>query len=185
MKKAVIGTIVGAVAYFAWGAVSWTVIPWHRATVKPLPNESLVTDTLKTVIKEPGFYAFPGGRDNAGKPLDKAGWMEKMNAGPLGAVAFSPAGTDKPFAAYVRTIVADLITAALVMWILWASRLKRAVHRIHLTAAIGLVAGIGGPVLMWTWFHFPAGFTIVGVLDLLFGFIILGAAMSPFVPETL
>lgn len=185
MKKAIIGTIVGAVAYFAWGALSWTVIPWHRATIKPLPNESLVTDTLKTVLKEPGFYAFPGGKDAAGHPLDKAGWMAKMKEGPLGAIAFSPQGTDKPFAGYTRTIVGDLVTAALLMWILWASRLKRAVHRIHLAAAVGLIAGIGGPVLMWSWFHFPGAFTAVGVLDLLFGFIVMGAVMCPFVPETL
>ena len=52
MKKAILGTLLGAIVYFVWGAASWMLIPWHAATTKAVPQEQLVSDTLKTVIKE-------------------------------------------------------------------------------------------------------------------------------------
>ncbi len=178
MKKAIIGTLLGTAVYFGWIAVSWTVFPWHKATIKTLPNEALIVDTLKVVVKEPGLYGFPA---NTG---DNATWAEKIRQGPVGHMAYVPAGAD-PMSAMVmvRGFVCDLLLSALLMWILWASRLRKRVHQIHLAAAVGLIAGLAVGLPLWNWMSFPAGYTAVTVLDLLIGFILMGAVMGGFVPD--
>ena len=186
MKKAIIGTLLAAVVLFVWGAVSWMLIPWHDGTMKQVPQEQLVTDTLKTVIKEKGLYTFPWcGKDANGK-VDRAAVMEKVKAGPVGMLIFNPGGGNPMSSSmFINGFLIDVGIAALLMWILWASRLKRAVHRIHLTAAVGLIAGLAVHLTNAVWMGYPAGYTAVGILDLLIGFILMGAALSPFVPETL
>jgi len=186
MKKAVTGVILGAIAYFIWGALSWTIIPWHNAVVKPLPQELLITDTMKTVVKEPGFYSFPGMDPASTDPEAKAKWEEKFRRGPSGAVAFSPSGRE-PMAAstFVAQFINNLAIAALVMLVLAAARerYKSLVCRSLLSALLGLVAGLAAHVPHRLWFSFPTGFTVVNTLDIIIGFAILGAVMAKFVPH--
>ncbi len=185
MKKAVSGIVIGAVAYFIWGALSWTVIPWHNAVVKPLPQELLITDTMKTVIKEPGFFVFPGPDAGPAGPEAKEKWLTKLRNGPVGAVAFSPTGHDMSAALYVKQFVSNVCQAALVMFVLFAARDRYASLgcRALLSASLGLLAGLAVHVQHRLWFSFPIGFTIVNILDLTVGFAILGAVMAKFVPE--
>ena len=37
------GTVLGGLALFLWGAVSWMVLPWHQATLLPFANTMLET----------------------------------------------------------------------------------------------------------------------------------------------
>lgn len=179
MKKALVGTLLGALVYFVWGAASWILLPWHTATIKKLPNETLLLDTMRTVVKEPGLYCFPADMG------DRAAWSEKMRQGPVGLIAFSPAGRSPMDAGnFVKGFLADVALAALLMWVLWASRLRKRIQQIHLAAAIGLIAGLAVNVPYWNFMDFPAGFTLVSVLDLLVGFALAGAVMGAFVPET-
>jgi hypothetical protein len=173
----VIGTLLGGVVFFVWGAVSWMVLPWHSATIKALPNETLLTDTMRTVVKEPGLYCFPHPGD------DKAAWMDRVRKGPVGMIIFHPDGQEPMMtSALVTGFLVDLVLAALLMWILWASRLTKMVHQIHLTAAVGLVAGLAVCVPNMLFMNYPGGYTAVCVLDLLIAFALTGAAMGRFVP---
>ena len=185
MKRTVAGVLLGAVAYFVWGALSWTVIPWHNATVKPLPQELLITDTMKTVIKESGFYVFPGPDAVASGDEAKAKWMERLRRGPVGAVAISLTGHDMNGALYLKQFLSNVCQAALVMFILLAARDRyRTVGcRALLAGSLGLLAGVAVHVQHRLWFSFPLGFTVVNILDLTVGFAILGAVMAKFVPE--
>jgi len=179
MKKAILGTLLGAIVYFVWGAASWMLIPWHAATTKAVPQEQLVSDTLKTVIKEHGTYSFPQDMNNP----DKAAWEQRHREGPIGFIVFSPTGKDAMAPSYfISGFIICLLVSALLMWILWASRLTKMVHQIHLAAAVGLIAGFATNGIYWNWMSFPTGFTIVAILDLLFGFILTGAVMARFVP---
>jgi hypothetical protein len=184
MKKPIVGVLLGAVVYFVWGAVSWTVIPWHASVLPALPQETLVTDVFKTVIKQPGFYQFPGP-----PPADAEGrekWDAKVHQGPVGAVIYSPQGGE-PMGAdvFLKAFVTDLVIAALTMLVLFAARasFRTVVHRAHLAAVIGLIAGLATHVQYRLWFHFPIGYTVVAIIDLMIAFILMGIAMAKFVPE--
>ncbi|MBV9080531.1 MAG: hypothetical protein JO102_05370 [Elusimicrobia bacterium] len=182
MMKAILGVLVGAVVYFVWGALSWTVIPWHNAAMKSIPEERLVSDTLKVVIKEKGLYFFPS--HPAGSAEDEKAWKERYTQGPVGMLVFSPAGREPMGPSmFGFAILGALLMSSLLMWIFWASRLARAVHLIHLGAAVGLIAGLATHLAYWNWFGFPGAWTAVGIADLVIAFALTGAALCPFVPR--
>ena len=185
MSKALAGVIVGAIVYFIWGFISWAVIPWHTATVKALPQQRLLSDTMKVVIKEPGFYVFPA-EENRNDKDERDKVNELFRQGPVGTVAFSPTGHERMGAdILIKQFVSDLVQAALVMFVLFAAshRFKSVVHRAHLAAALGLLIGIAAHVQNRLWFNFPMGYTIVNILDLTVGYALLGIALAKFVPE--
>jgi len=54
-----VGTIVGAIALFAWQTVSNAVLPWHMATMRTFPNDSASTasaEAIRAVASENGVY---------------------------------------------------------------------------------------------------------------------------------
>ena len=54
-----VGTIVCAIALFAWQSFSNAVLPWHTATMRELPNDSASTasiEAIRSVARENGVY---------------------------------------------------------------------------------------------------------------------------------
>jgi hypothetical protein len=186
MKKAILGVVIGTAAYFIWGGVSWMVLPWHNSTMKSLPEETLITDTMKVVIKQPGLYFFPSDKPVSGPPIERQVWEEKYKAGPIGLLIFSPTGrAPMDGGTFARAILGDLFVAAMVMFIFYAAsgHCRSLLQRTGLAATLGLLAGLAVHYPYWNWFHFPCDVTVVGIADLVVGFALMGAAMAKFVPE--
>jgi len=186
MKKPVIGILLGTAVLFVWGAASWMLLPWHSNTIKKFPEEQLVMDTLKTVVTEPGFYFFPSHEGPDGR-MDDGAWAMKYKHGPIGVMAFSPAGrTPLGSANFLSEIGSDFIVALVTMMLLCLSRdrVQSTVPRALLVMSIGLVVGMAAHVTYWNWFVFPAGFTVVNIADGLVGFLLLGFSQAKFVPES-
>ena len=186
MKKAVMGAFAGAVIYFAWGAFSWMVLPWHNAVMKDLPEEQLLLDTMRVVVKEPGVYFFPTDRTPEGR-MDPAVWVEKYRWGPSGMLAYTPGGRVPMTAAtFAISFSGALLLSILVLSLLWLARDRARTRacRVGIAASVGLAAGLAAHVPYWNWFGFPPAFTAVAVADLVIGFALMGAALSFFVPKT-
>jgi hypothetical protein len=187
MKNAFVGIFLAALASFIWGAVSWMVIPWRNATVKSLPNETLIVDTIRTVVKEPGFFLFPADMNNPSpqQPDGKKAWQERMRQGPVGTLAFSPTGRE-PMGGktFFLQFLLGLLVAAFLYRILCAARGPRGVAPcVGLAALIGLAAALATSGSQFIWFSFPAGFTLVSILDLVINFSLMGAVLAKFIPE--
>lgn len=184
MKKPVIGILIGSAVLFLWGAISWMVLPFHNQTIKKLPEEQLISDTLKTVVEEPGLYFFPG-HDN-GNEVDRAAWAEKYKRGPVGVISFSPTGkTPMDAKNFIFEIVSDVVIAAIGMLLLLLTRdrVKSLFPRALLVALLGVIAAISGHAMYWNWMHFPGGFIFVNAADTVFSFFLLGFALAKFTPE--
>lgn len=186
MKKAILGVVVGATVLFIWGSISWMVLPWHNSTIKPLPEETLLLDTMRVVIKEHGLYMFPSGQTPEGG-MDQQGWIEKMKRGPSGLMVFIPGGREPAMGKNMLVnFLGNLFAAAVLLLILSsaADRVHSLGGRVGLSAAVGLLVAVMGPVMQWNWFSFPAGFTAVAVFDHVIGSALMGAVLSFFVPKT-
>jgi hypothetical protein len=185
MKKPLIGIVLGALAMFIWGNISWMVLSWHEWNIKRLPEEQLITDTLKTVVEEPGFYTFPSYKTETGR-MDQKEWIEKYKKGPVGMMAYAPIGGN-PMGAnkFLVFIGINLLTAAVAMMVLLASRdrVKSCIQRVLLITSLGLVVWLSGHVPYSNWFHFPWSYTFVYLFDNLITFFILGLTLSVFVPK--
>lgn len=186
MRKMILGAVVGAVVYFAWGMVSWMALPWHDATMRSLPEEQLLTDTMRVVVKEPGVYYFPSGRTPEGR-MDPAQYAEKYKRGPAGFMAFSPGGTEPMSGGtLVVSFLSGLFIAAVLIAVFGVSRDRviGRLSRIALAGAVGLAAAVASHVAYWNWFGFGGDFTLVQVADVVFCFALVGAVVSFFVPRS-
>ena len=179
------GALIGAVVYFAWGAASWMLLPWHEANMKRLPEETLIMDTLRVVAKEPGLYAFPCGRDARDGKEPKEDFAARHKKGPVGLLVYQPGGKDLPMASnFAASFVNSLATVLGLMALLSLSRgrVKGLMPRALLCAAAGAFVWIVAHVPYWNWFGFPAGYTLTLLGDLVAGFFLAGLAISRFVP---
>ena len=59
-KRIIIGGVLAGLAMFMWGAVSHMALGLQESGIKQFANETPVLAALKSEIKEPGFYFFPG-----------------------------------------------------------------------------------------------------------------------------
>jgi hypothetical protein len=186
MGRKAAGVIVGAAVYFIWGMVSWMVLPWHDKTIKPLPEEQLITDTLKIVVTEPGMYFFPSDRKADGAKIEEAAWSEKYKQGPVGVMAYSREGMEPMSPGkFVRAFIMNLVLAFLALTILslCRDRVQGFIPRGLLVGLLGLLAGLATHGSYWNWFNFPLDFTVVGLLDETIGFTLMGLALAKFTPR--
>lgn len=185
MKRFVLGGVVGAFAYFLWGAVSWMVLPWHNTTLKSLPEEQLIVDTLRVVVESPGVYFFPSDRKD-GQPVDRDEWAQKYRKGPVGLMVYAPQGKEPmPPSIFAKALAGDLLVSFLVLAVLWLSRdrVQGIAKRTVLAAGLGLLSWAAVHFPYWNWFSFPTTYTAVQLADVLLGFAILGAAVAKFTPH--
>lgn len=184
MKRMSIGVLLGGVVFFAWGAISWMVLPFHNKTIKPLHEEQLITDTLKVVLKEPGFYSFPFCDPKANKEVKQA-TFEKVKAGPTGFLVFSPTGKNPMSPRYfVISFLIGLLVSIVSMLILAFSRdrLQGLGARVLVLATVGLMGWAASDLMYWNWFGFPCEFVLANLVDWIGGFALLGLVLHKFVP---
>lgn len=186
MRKAILGVVLGAAVHFAWGAVSWMVLPWHDTTIKKLPEEQLLTDTMRVVVKEPGLYFFPCDRTESGR-MDPRVWEEKFRKGPTGLIAYSPGGkAPMGTSTFLFGFLGDLLAAALCMVILLSARdrVHAALPRVLLVMGVGFVAWASVHLPYWNWLGFPADYTVVALADMMIASGLMGAVLAVFVPRS-
>lgn len=184
MVKTVAGVVFGAIAYFVWGTLSWTVIPWHNSVVKSLPQEQLISDTLKTVIPASGFYIYPTMAVEE-TTMDPRSFAKKYKKGPTGIIVFSAGGKSWMSARnFMVGFLAAFGISAVVMVLLsfTKERIKTVVGRVALTTSVGLVVFLSAHLPYWNWFSFPTHFTEIALVDTLISFFVLGLVQSWFVP---
>ncbi len=186
MKKTLIGVILGTVVYFIWGALAWTVLPYHDKTMKPLPEEQLISDTLKTVVAEPGLYFFPNHKSAHGGTADRAAWEERFKKGPVGMLIYSPEGkSPMDGTMFVWSVVGDLIVAGFVFLILISCRsiVQGFFLRVVFCAGLGVMVWTASFVPLWNWFNYPAAHILGYLIDFIVGFALIGAVQAKFIPE--
>lgn len=60
MKRILVGGLLGGLAVYAWGFISWMVLPWHEATLHEMPAGAHVVATLGAENLASGIYMYPG-----------------------------------------------------------------------------------------------------------------------------
>ncbi|MFN0117792.1 MAG: hypothetical protein ACKVQC_05795 [Elusimicrobiota bacterium] len=183
--KFIIGSILGAVVLFFWGTLSWMVLPLHNKALKPLPQERLIRDTIKTVVKEPGVYFFPSGIDSDGNKLDQSVLQESMRQGPNGFMALNINDGGMNGKTFLISFLTGLITAALCLWVLFRMKdsVKTYFTRVAAVVTIGFIGWVSFEIPYWNWFFFSTAHTFAAFIDAIVGFGLLGLVIAKFVPE--
>ncbi|MGI8602520.1 MAG: hypothetical protein ACR2OZ_05925 [Verrucomicrobiales bacterium] len=175
--------LLAAVAVFIWSFISWSVLPWHQATLAPFANDAPVAQAIKAnATAGTRIYFLPGMRRPDGAHVDKKIWEEAVERGPvfMGVVRPGPS----PRGMILRLLCSFLIqfVGTLVLaWILQHCPKQTYQGRVGVCAAAGFFAGVVAWLPPWNWWDFPFSYVLVGLLDLFIGGIAAGLVLARFI----
>ncbi|MGH7207064.1 MAG: hypothetical protein ACREI2_12745 [Nitrospiraceae bacterium] len=186
----VLGGLLGGMALFVWGSISWMVLPWHMMTFEKFKDEATIAQALTANALRPGLYLLPNvhkhdpGVTEEQKKAEEAGGMKRMVQGPFMFASVSLAGAGNMGHPLLITLLSNILSALLATWMLLKTNGLRYLGRVGFVMLIALTAAIVAYLPDWTWWHFSTSFTAVGVADLLIGWFLAGLVIAKLTPAT-
>jgi hypothetical protein len=188
MKRVLLAGVLGGLAAFVWGAISWAGIHLVDRSWKALRDEAPVVAALRAEASasERAFYALPAPPDLRGEsgPDARARHEARMAEGPLAFVVWVPHGVSmedpKVFGIglllciAIATLCAGLLSLATPV-------LPTYGRRVLLVSLFGVVAALAGPIAEWNWLLYPLGPAVLGAIDTTLEFVAIALVVAALV----
>ncbi len=166
--RTIMAAVVGTLAVFLWGLVSWGGLELWSKDLQNLPNADRLLPEIREAVPATGAYAFPprpappADADASTVAAAEEAWVKRAEAGPVGILLVRPAGaTPMPASMFVTGIVLEFAGALLLAVILSVSTRAGVGLGGRLLLGFGIVVfGIVAGVLVPSNFMLlPAGWT--------------------------
>jgi len=192
MKRIIVAGILGGMVVFAWGWLSHAVLPLGTVGVQNLPNEEVVSGTLRTAVREPGLYFFPGllqspDMTKEQKTASEELWAKRLRQGPSGILIYSPGGKDvMSLGQVVAELIADVLGAsvAAVLLSITAGAIGSFGGRLLFVTLLGLFASLAIDLSYWIWYGLPGSFTAAALVDQVLSWFFAGLVLARIVRRT-
>ena len=170
MKNCVLAVVLTAVVLFAWGFVSWTILPWHNAVANKFEDESAVSSVLKENAPTAGIYYLPFAQ-------------EDLKPGAVFAMAnVLPGGANTNMGEMMGLgLLGQAVSALLVLLLLSNTSKLDYWGRVRFVALAGVAIGFVSHFPYWNWFGFSTSYTLVIILDSLIAWLLAGLVIAKFV----
>ena len=76
MTRKVLASLLGGLVIFAWGTISWAILPWHLSSMAGLPDGDETLASLNDTEAASGVYIYPPTPDTGDENAVKK-WKEK------------------------------------------------------------------------------------------------------------
>ena len=185
MRRAVLlGGLIGGVVLFIWGMVSYMLLPWHTATLEKFTNESAMAQALSAQAPRSGMYILPNPHrydptltaEQRKTAEDQA--MTRMMQGPFLFAAVSLHGARDMGLAMVLNLLANILAAGLVTWLLLKTTGLTYWGRVGFVVVLAFTTCLIAYVPYWIWWGFSGSFTAVEFADHLLGWGLTGLAIA-------
>jgi len=173
LRRVILGTILGALAAFAWAYVSWSAVRLYDWAVQPLPAANELSPQIARAVPRDGAYAFPALDMDAVRAMPDAeraaavtAWRQESERGPVGLLLVREHGRDPISAQRYLTAFGYMAFSAFLMSMLMAGmRCPSWAGRWVIGIVIALFAAMAanGPGLAW--FQLPARWVYAGIAD--------------------
>jgi hypothetical protein len=187
MKKMLIAALVGGLLMFAWSAVAHLATSLGTTGVSVLPPtaEQGVISGLKSGLKEPGFYYFPG-KDNWPHPskADDTTQEAKAKSGPEGILIAAPVGKGMDgFALKLAQealfdVICGLVMAVVLMHV---PKSMGYLRRAGIGALLGAYGAVDIDGSYHTFYGFPASYFGAQLIMAVVGAFVAGLAVAALV----
>ena len=181
-KRLALGSLLGGIVLFVWGAIAWIVIPWPGEPLRAFTSEDAVVQAVKANAPRSGNYLLPiepkrapGMTDEQYKTAGQAA-MDRMTRGPMifTVVRLEPMGsTTRPLVIQFLTQLALALMASFLL--LQTGRLSYKGRVVFLTV-LGVIIFVGGHLDEWNWWSFSNAYMVMQ-----FGVIVIGWLLAAFV----
>ena len=177
-KSLLLGSLLAALAMFAWGTVFW-MTPLGEATVARTLDPGRAHDTLRDLFPADGAYFFPDFPEGS----SQEDWAERHRRGPLGLVLIRHAGA-QPMGpmTFVNGFLHMRITCVLIAWLLGraAPALGSYQARVGFVLLAGFAATFWGQAGDSIWFYGPWRYHLMGMLYDLVAWTLAGIVLARF-----
>lgn len=110
MGRLLLAALVGGLLVFAWGSISWMVLPFHDETIHLFPGEQDEVDAFFSRVTESGLYHYPGMEG------DRAEIEARRAAGPVvSKMIVYPDGTESGMAVKLGIVLLIHTGGALIL----------------------------------------------------------------------
>jgi len=168
-KQLILGSVLGGIVLFVWGAIAWMFIPWPGQPLRAFKNEDAVTQAIVANAPKSGNYLMPNADQKGLTAEQQQKAMEKMAKGPIVFAAVRL----EPFNSMAKPLVSQFLTQLLVA--LLATLLLSQTcglsykSRVVFLTVIGLIIFVGGHFDEATWWSFSNAYMLMQ-----FGAIVIG-----------
>lgn len=168
MKAYIKNGILAGLVLFLWGAFSWMVLPWHRATIHNFIDGQAVAAGVSANVIHSGIYLTPMGMGSLPEQTKQAMVFASVHL----------SGMPSMVPTLIISILTQLIAAILVSYLLSKTKDLTFYKRLKFVLVFALAAGIVIHVPYWNWFGFDITYTLVEMADLLIGWLLAGLVLA-------
>lgn len=173
--KIIKAAVIGAIAMFAYMWVSWSMLPWHTATMKFFKDEAAVTKVLKDNTDGSGIYVMP--QALMGKEVVDTTQTPFMFA----SVEVDGVDMSKYMYCMLKGFAMCLVVAGTLACLLKNVCACNCKCPVAFSMKVAFLVAVMHNVTSWNWWHFADSFTLVGMADDFIAITLAGWAMSKFV----
>lgn len=161
------GAVAGGLIAFAWGALSWTVLPFHDKTIGSFADAAAIVNALEDGAPGSGIYLVANDPKGQKAPTD-----------PFVFVSYHKEGWGSMGLAMALGLGVQMIGAYFWTWILGRIPGLTLKDAALCGAMFGLCVGVLGAMPHWVWWKFPLEFTALYVVDAVAAWTLASLAIS-------
>lgn len=179
IKPLVKGALLGGLTLFAWGALSWMLLPWHDAVMLKMTDGDAVARAIQAATPRSGVYMYP--YEEHGKEIsaeERRAAEERLARGPLVFMAVRKEGFAGMGGAMAVSFLIQCLAAFIASWLLLKAPGLSYGGRVRFVLLFFLGAGALCHLPHWNWFGFSTGYTLVATADLAAGGLLAGLALA-------
>ncbi len=177
LRALLIGGIGGGVLAFAFGAFSWMASPWMDHDLHKFSDEDAVAAVIQANVTGPGMYYLPYWPES-GDAAVQGQVMAKMRRGPLVFAAVRLKGDPAMGSMYAGGLFIQIVTAALVTWMLLRAGIASYGGRLTFVVVFALAAAVVGVLPAWNWWGFSDRYTLILFAEMLAGWLLAGLVIA-------
>jgi len=184
-KQILLAGVLGGIVVYIWGAISWTLLPWHAASLRSLPNEAAVAAALRQGAPATGTYTFPAVPDDDAydrmTEAEQKAWMAEYAEAPQGLVVYFERGGDPmnpgPFISGLMLYVLSSILAAYLLALAVPS-LPTFGRRMSYVTMLGIFAALVSHIMQMNWSFQTLDYSLGQAADLVIGWTLAGGVIA-------
>jgi len=180
MKKLIFPVLMGAVVWLVYMTLSWTVFPFHTASINTIPDGHEVLQQLEGHSLKSGVYTYPSPED-----MDTPEKAKQFTEKEMPVIAFMVYNDSNAYfknmaPSFIRYFIFLFLATAIVAYLMTLAlpNLNSFWKKVLFATLVGVVCAFMGPLTDYNWWHFPLNHVMAVVFDNVFGWFLVGLILA-------
>lgn len=175
-KKILLGALLGGLTVWVWQSISHMALPWHYTAFSQFKEPAKVETALKENAEGSGMFMIPWADLKDEEAMQKA--HEQSATGLFVFASVRPQGGIHFGSNLGQQFLWNALAAALVTFILCQFKEAGMGCRIGVVLFFALFSVFTTVAPNWTWWGFGNQFTLVGIADMVIGWLLAGVVLA-------